>query len=218
MIYIAIALLACYAVFLSGSRGGLLAILVTIVSFAMIYPKKGINKIFVLACMMLSVLLLWFVVKPFLPESVVNRMTIEAVVETGGTNRTQIWASMLNEIKNSSWEFILGRGIGARHTMIVSGHKAMVFAHNHMIQALYDQGIIGVIAFVMIVLSCIFRCIEKRKCVSIAILGMLALSLSLSYNPSVKFFWNMIPYAAFAFPDTKVGNAEVLMKSVDSDI
>ena len=216
LLYTAIAFLAMYAIFLSGSRGGLLSILVTITAFAVIYPEKGINKIMILVCMMLSVFVLWLVIKPFLPDTVINRMSVEAVVETGGTNRTEIWASMLNEIKNSSRDFIFGRGIGVRHPMTFSGTKAFVFAHNHMIQALYDQGIVGVIAFVMVVFSCCIRCIEKRKCVAIALLGMMALSLSLSYNPSIKFFWNMIPYAAFAFPDAKTGDSKNLMKSVET--
>ena len=218
LFYIVIALLAVYAIFLSGSRGGLLSILVTIAAFAAIYPQKRINKILILVCMLLSVFIFWLVMKPFLPDAVVNRMSIEAVIETGGTHRTEIWASMLGEIKDSSENFILGRGIGVLHPMMIAGKEAMVVAHNHMIQALYDQGIVGVIAFVMIVFSCIFRCIEKRKCVAIALLGMLALSLSLSFGPSVKFFWNMIPYAAFAFPDAKIGNDKILIKSVDADI
>lgn len=207
LFYIILALLAVYAIFLSGSRGGLLAILVTIVAFAAIYPQKGRNKILILVCMLLSVFILWNVIKPFLSGTVVDRMSIEAVIETGGTNRTAIWSSMINEIKNSPLEFIFGRGIGVLHPIMIEGKEFLVVAHNHMIQVLYEQGIIGVIAFVMILLCCFFRCVKKRKCVSIALLGMLAISLSLSFNPSVKFFWNMIPYAAFAFSDVKRGDA-----------
>ena len=140
--YIIAALLAIYAVFLSGSRGGLLAILVTIIAFAIIYPKKTMNKFMILICMLLSVLLLWYVIKPFLSDTVIDRMSIEAVVETGGTHRTEIWVSMLDKIKNSSWEFIFGRGVGALHPMMVAGKVQLVVAHNHLIQVLHDQGIV----------------------------------------------------------------------------
>ena len=202
--YIIAALLAIYAVFLSGSRGGLLAILVTIIAFAIIYPKKPMNKFMILICMLLSVLLLWFVIKPFLSDTVIDRMSIEAVVETGGTHRTEIWASMLDKIKNSSWEFIFGRGVGALHPMMVAGKVQLVVAHNHLIQVLYDQGIVGVIAFVLLIVCCFVRCMKKRKCVAIALCGVLALSLSLSFNPSIKSFWNLIPYAAFCFPKSHI--------------
>ena len=208
LFYIVLAFLAVYAIFLSGSRGGLLSILVTITAFATIYPKKKITKIIVLVCMLLSVFIFWNVIKPFLSDTVVDRMSISAVVETGGTHRTEIWASMIDEVKNSSWEFIFGRGIGVLHPIMIAGKEAWVVAHNHVIQLLYDQGIVGVIAFLMLVISCIFRCIGKRKCVVIALLGMLAISLSLSFGPSVKFFWNMIPYAAFAFPNANNGDTK----------
>ena len=208
LFYIVIAFLAVYAIILSGSRGGLLSILVVITAFSVIYPEKRKNKILILMCMLLSVFILWHVIKPFLSDTVIDRMTIEAVVETGGTHRTEIWASMINEIKNSSWEFLFGRGIGILHPIMIAGKEVLVVAHNHMIQVLYDQGIVGVIAFLMLIICCIFRCIGKRKCVVIALFGMLALSLSLSFNPSVKFFWNMIPYAAFTFPNVKIGDTK----------
>ena len=210
--YIIAALLAIYAVFLSGSRGGLLAIVVTIIAFAIIYPKKSMNKLMILICMLLSVLILWFAIKPFLSDTVIDRMSIEAVVETGGTHRTEIWASMLDKIKNSSWEFIFGRGIGTLHPMMVAGKVQLVVAHNHTIQLLHDQGIVGLIAFVMLVVCCILRCIKKRQCVAIALLGMLALSVSLSFNPSIKSFWNLIPYAAFAFPNLHTVHSEDIDK------
>ena len=199
--YIVLALLAVYSIFLSGSRGGLLSILVTIIAFAVIYPKNKMNKLMILGCMLLSVLILWLAIKPFLSDTVIERMSVEAVVETGGTHRTEIWKSMLNEIKNSSWEFVFGRGIGSLHPMMVAGKEELVVAHNHLIQVLYDQGVIGVILFFMLIICCYLRCIKERKCVAIALLGALALSVSLSFNPSTKSFWNLIPYAAFAFPN-----------------
>ena len=212
LFYIVIAFLAVYAIFLSGSRGGLLAILVTIIAFAVIYPKKSMNKFLILVCMLLSVLILWFAIKPFLSETVIDRMSVEAVVETGGTHRTEIWKSMIDKIKNSSWEFIFGRGIGSLHPMLVAGKVQLVVAHNHLIQVLYDQGIVGVIAFLILVVCCILRCIKKRECVAIALLGMLALSISLSFNPSIKSFWNLIPYAAFAFPNLHTDHTEDIDK------
>ena len=44
--YVLLALLSIYCVFLSGSRGGLIAIGVLIIAFALIYPPKIKNKIF----------------------------------------------------------------------------------------------------------------------------------------------------------------------------
>ena len=216
--YIIIAFCSLYAIFLSGSRGGLLAILVTIAAFAVIYPKKAINKLFVMICMFLAVLLFWFAVRPFLPEQIIDRMSIKAVIETGGTNRVYIWESMMREIFDSPKDFIFGRGLENLHRMIISGKEVMVYAHNHLVQVMYGQGVVGVISFLMLVSCCIFRCIGKRKCVAVALFGMLALSVSLSFNPSLKSFWNIIPYAAFAFSDMQVGNIKNSTMSDDADV
>ena len=43
---------------------------------------------------------------------------------------------------------------------------------------------------------------------AIALCGVLALSLSLSFNPSIKAFWNIIPYAAFCFPKSHIDYTE----------
>ena len=47
-------------------------------------------------------------------------------------------------------------------------------------------------------------CLKKRKVVSIALVGMMALSVSLSFNQTVRTFWNLIAYAAFSFPNDKI--------------
>jgi hypothetical protein len=44
--------------------------------------------------------------------------------------------------------------------------------------------------------------------VAIAIVGMMALSISLSFNQTTRTFWNLIAYAAFAFPENKYPNSE----------
>ena len=207
--YIVLALLGLYVIFLSGSRGGLLSIIVTFLAFAIIYPEGIKKKATVLLVLAVSAMVFWVLVSPHLPENIVERMNIESVIETRGTYRGDIWESMINEIKDSSWEVIFGRGINAKHTMIIAGKLHSEFAHNHYIQLLYNQGFLGLITFFLFIGTAIGRCIKKRKCVSIAIIGMMALVFSLSVNPSMKTFWNLIPYAAFAFPVEKKENIHI---------
>lgn len=203
IIYVIVVFMSFYAIMRSGSRGGALAVIVTIIAFSLIYPEKIKTKMTVLACFLGFMVVAWLVFSPMLSENIIERMTVEAVVESKGTNRADIWASMINEIKNSSWEVIFGRGIEAKHTVFLAGKEYAEVAHNHILQVMYDQGIIGLIVFIFLISSCFMRCIRKRKYISIAIIGMLALSISLTFNPSTKAFWNLIPYAAFVFPKEK---------------
>ena len=87
------------------------------------------------------------------------------------------------------------------HRLFVHGLWTDAVAHNQIIQTLYNQGLVGLLSFLLLTAVSFFRCIKRRKTVSIAILGMMALSISLSFNQTTRTFWNLIACAAFAFPD-----------------
>lgn len=201
LLYLALVCVSIYSILLSGSRGGLLSTIITIVSFALLYPKSLRKSLLILSAGLLAMFLLIVAVFPLLPENVAQRMSIDAVVETGGTGRTTIWKSMLTEIYQMPGKLFFGRGLTAIHRMFISGKWGGVYAHNQMIQLLYNQGIFGVITFLLLVTISFFRCCKRRTIVSIALIGMLTLSISLSFNQTTRSFWNLIPYAAFAFPE-----------------
>lgn len=191
-----------YSIFLSGSRGGFLSIAVTFAGFALLYPSGFGRRMMFLIGGFVLILVFWTVFKPLLPESIVARMSVSAVMETGGTGRTTIWKSMLREIVDQPEDLLLGRGIHAMHLLFVHGIWGYAVAHNQIIQTLYNQGLVGLLAFLLLTAISFFRCIKRRKTVSIAILGMMALSISLSFNQTTRTFWNLIAYAAFVFPDS----------------
>lgn len=199
--HLALIAVSMYSIFLSGSRGGFLAIAVTLAGFAVLYPSGFAKRTLFLVGGMGLLFVLWTVFKPILPENIVERMSVESVVETGGTGRMDIWKSMLREIFNQPDKFLFGRGITAKHPLFIFGTLDKVVAHNQVIQTLYNQGLVGLLSFLLLAGIGFFRCIKRRKAVSIAILGMMALSVSLSFNQTTRTFWNLIAYAAFAFPD-----------------
>ena len=191
--------LSIYCIFLTGSRGGLLAIMVTIAAFGLIYPENAGNKVFIFLAGCLFLLLAWFIAVPFLPNGIISRMSIENVIETGGTGRWEIWRIMLREIKDTQNKFLLGRGFDSMTKIFQDGKWMVVFAHNQILQVLYNQGILGLIAFLALTMCCFLRCLRERKTVSIAIIGMMALSVSLSFNQTTRTFWNLVAYAALNF-------------------
>lgn len=154
----------------------------------------------------------WFFLIPLLPENIVARMSVENVIETGGTGRWYIWKSMLDEIINSPNDFLFGRGIDAMHEIFINGKWDVAVAHNQMIQVLYNQGLIGLIAFTTLTIGCFLHCVRKRKTVSIAIIGMMALSISLSFNQTTRTFWNLVAYAAINFSENEYYITEKTLK------
>lgn len=212
IVYVLLAFLSIYCVLLSGSRGGLIAIVVLIIAFALIYPPKIKHKILVLLGGCCFVVCAWFFAAPFLSENIIERMSVENVIETGGTGRWYIWKSMLAEIFNSPNDFLLGRGIHSLHEIFIHGRWGTAVAHNQMIQVLYNQGFIGLIAFTALTIGCFLNCIKKRKTVSIAIIGMMALSISLSFNQTTRTFWNLVAYAAINFSENEYYISEKTLK------
>lgn len=202
LLYLVLIAVSLYSVFLSGSRGGFLAIAVTIAGFAFLYPSGFTKRFLFLIGGLVLILILWNVFKPVLPENIVERMSVAAVVETGGTGRMDIWKSMIREIVDHPEKLLFGRGITAMHRMLKQGSWVNVVAHNQVIQAVYNQGLVGLLSFLLLTGISFFRCVKRRKTVSIAIIGMMALSVSLSFNQTTRTFWNLIAYAAFAFPDS----------------
>ena len=89
------------------------------------------------------------------------------------------------------------------HRLFVHGNWTNAVAHNQVIQTVYNQGLAGLLSFLFLSGISFLRCVKRRKTVSIAILGMMALSVSLSFNQTTRTFWNLIAYAAFAFPDNE---------------
>lgn len=193
-----------YSVFLSGSRGGLLAIAVTIAGFALIYPAGFWKRIAFVIGGAVLLCILWVIFKPLLPENIVERMSISDVVESGGTGRLVIWKSMFREIVEQPDKLLIGRGVNALHKLFVDGVWTNAVAHNQILQTIYNQGLIGLISFLTIVVVSFFRCLKHRSIVSVAILGMMALSVSLSFNQTTRTFWNLIAYAAFVFPGDEI--------------
>ena len=200
--YLLLIALSLYSVFLSGSRGGLLAIAVTVAGFAFLHPSSFAKRILLLAGGLVLLFALWAIFKPILPENIVERMSVEAVMKTGGTGRWDIWKSMIREIVDQPEKLLLGRGINTIHRLFINGRWEDAVAHNQVIQTIYNQGLIGLFSFLLLTGICFFRCVNRRKTVAIAIIGMMALSISLSFNQTTRTFWNLIAYAAFAFPDS----------------
>lgn len=194
-------LLGIYCVIMSGSRGGLLAIGVTLIVFVIMYARNVKTAVFQFFVLSFLALVFWIIILPYLPENIKERMSIQAVVESRGTYRMDIWVAMLKEIKNSTWQLFFGRGINAQYDIIVAGKMQTVVAHNNFIQTLYNQGIIGFLLFAGLTASAVIRNIRERKYMVVGMAGMIALTMSLTLNPNIKPFWNLIMYAGLSFTD-----------------
>ena len=209
VLYLLLVAVSLYCIFLSGSRGGFVAIAVTIAGFAVLYPSNHAKRFLFLAGGFVLLVGFWMILKPLLPVNIIERMSVDAVLETGGTGRLDLWKSMFQAITKEPDKLLFGRGIRTLHRFLRDGVWRESVAHNQVLQIIYNQGLVGLISFLMLTGISFFRCVKRRKTVSIAILGMMALSISLTFNQTTRTFWNLIAYAALAFPDSDVDTVNI---------
>lgn len=197
--YIILILAMIYVIFITGSRGGLIAIVVTIVAFSFFAIKGIANKIKVFIALILVAVVFLTVFFPLLPESVTERMTIESVKEDKGSGRLDLWIVIWDAITYNDNSLVFGYGLGSTTGFLKESATHSTVAHNHWLQIWCDQGIIGVILFFMTMVAGSGRTFKNNKIVTMSIFGMLVLSLSLTLYAAYKPFWNVLMMSAMNY-------------------
>lgn len=185
-----------YAVFATGSRGGLIAVLLTVVVYA-IWAIRGLgNKMKVIGLLLILAVLFFAVILPALPADVVERFSVESVLEDQGSGRIEIWQACWDAATSSPATILFGNGLYSTQEIITAAGINNVVAHNHWLQVFCDQGMVGVILFFPVVFWGILRNRKGAKERSVAMFGMLVLSMSLTVYAYYKPFWNVLMMTA----------------------
>ena len=138
-----------------------MAVVVTIVGFAVLYPSGIAKRLTYFIGGLTLLVILWGILKPILPANIVERMSFADIAESGGTGRLVIWKSMLREIIEQPEKLLIGRGITALHKLFVGGVWTNTYAHNQFLQTLYNQGLVGLVSFLVLIGVSFFRCLKR---------------------------------------------------------
>lgn len=181
-------------IFLTGSRGGLLAngIAVFCVLF---FERKKLNFSHVLIIIITSISL-FAVAWRFVPESIKVRYTLEFTQADGGAHRFDTWESCLDTFKRAS---ILRKllGFGANSIGYLNNRGGV--AHNLFIEFLLEYGIIGTILICWMLVYYICLAYKTREGYMIAaFIGYLIMMMSLSLF-SYKPMWNLLLFIILSF-------------------
>lgn len=150
LIYVTAIALMGIALVLSGSRGGLIALLTQIILLALLTTKTRSYGQVILKIGLAAVLVAAIVAGSMFigGESSLTRIAESAASENFTTNRTQIWNVTLSVIKNN---LPFGAGLGAFGVAYTpfdasgSGLERVEQAHNDYLQVLADAGIFGLV-------------------------------------------------------------------------
>lgn len=190
-----------YVTILSGSRGSLISVI-----FMMIYTfilNKKINVKLLLKFLILVVilcLLLYKLIIPIVPEDILNRLSIQALIIDGGSGRSDIWKDALEQmISGSIINFIFGHGVDG---ILAGGIHITRTMHNQFVQNFVCYGCIGLILYVNFIFN-IFKLLNKYNKKYIGIFfGMLIMSMTITMGPSYKPLW-LFMYMALVHPYKK---------------
>ena len=89
------------------------------------------------------------------PKESIDRMMSSGQSISSGTlnNRTVIWGASLDQWKKSP---IMGNGIGSLRYVINANHVEYGSAHSTYIQILTENGIIGILLYLLIILTIVY--------------------------------------------------------------
>ena len=169
-------------VYLTGSRGGLLAMLCII--FVWVLSIKGRTKYIFLTLMIAAVALLLFCAEYGIGPALIKRFAISSLLKSGGTGRAEIWkAAWARFVTLDPFHMIFGNGLGGfintvRYVAI--GNDYRYSSHNMFISTLIEGGIVGLFLFISAFVSLYIHAIKKKNLFGVlAVTGLIVSGISL---------------------------------------
>lgn len=178
-------------VFMTGSRGGLIAVAGASLFYLFIWvkqsPAKGsvITKIMLLAVVAAVFIIALFA---FLPEEITSRISINFTMKDRGANRFDIWKRAVYCFRVSPTQAkLFGWGGGTIRYFLVNE-----VAHNIWLESLLEIGIIGTASLLFLYGSYFIRSVRLKQYVAAAcFFGYMIMTMSLSLY-SYKPIWNIL--------------------------
>ena len=185
-----------YVVFLTGSRGGLLAILSAIGIYIVTYSKSGKKYTIAKIICVIFVFAAINIILDNLPQELKTRFSFDSVSDSGGSGRMELWGNAIDMFKNANvFTKLFGFGTGtARYEMSYLGYSKVNVVHNIFLETLVELGIIGVIIYSVAILSFAKKAFQCKDKFALAVITcMIVLSLSTSIY-TFKPYFNIMLY------------------------
>ena len=201
LVYLAMILLIMYSILKTGSRGGLIGVVLGIFAYIMIGIKDKKTKIAICVSAVLVSCIVAFIIFPLLPDTVTERYSVEQVAEDKGSGRFELWEYLLTYTLKEPERIIRGSGVLSSYEILFNAPDKSFkngVAHNTFVQMFSDQGIIGLLMFTVVMLCCLLRPLGTDKIYSCAFFALMAFSMSLTFYV-FKPYLNIMMMCAMSF-------------------
>lgn len=180
-----------YLVLISGSRGGLLAIIAGVIAYLLSFGSKRNRHIVKKLVLLIIVVFAIILMLDYLPETLRLRFTIDNVAENGGSGRTLLWEQALDLFCNANvFRQLFGFGTASvQRCFLYFGYFEVNVVHNMFIETLVELGIIGAVIYTIAIFSFIKAAFKFEDKFSFGVIFcMLIMSLSTSIYTFKPYF------------------------------
>lgn len=188
IISIIFCLAIAYYILLTGSRSGLIAVLLIVLLSINTSWKTRLS--IGIPVLLIVLVVLHFVVQ-YIPEELLDRFSLKALTgqEAESGTRMLIWGQALTSLKDLKWVF--GYGVGASQSVIgnILGMGKDMAIHNHYIASLVEVGFCGSILLTLPVIKMIKKTLKQDKSVATSFFGILLMAFFIDVL-TTKFFWS----------------------------
>ena len=192
-----------YVVLRTGSRGGLIATLVT-VFFSAVNVLKS-NKKAIIGVLLLCIAAYFsysYLLSSILPGSVLARLSLASAIESRGTHRFEIWSNNYQIYSQGNlFRILFGYGL--------SGLPGSV-CHNNFLQNLFGLGIIGFLLYLNMIFAMF---IELKKPLKRMYFGpyvaLIVASLALTIWSSNKMWWTFFLIPLMRVPSMDYSKSDI---------
>ena len=190
-----------YYIILTGSRSGLLAIIL-IVSFSINTTWK--NRLLIGIPIVLFIFIGLPILIEYMPTELANRFSLSAITgqEAESGTRIAIWSKALESLRGFKW--IFGFGIGSAQSIIgniLQLGKDMAI-HNHYIATITEVGIVGFLFVNFPIYKMMQKMWNYDKAMIISFSGIAFMSIFLDVL-TTKFFWSSLILLTVCYSTSK---------------
>lgn len=188
---IVIMVAALYCVLMSGSRGALIATAIAMLITLIHSGKVNIKTLLIIVVAGSFVLFISFqYILPLIPDDVLTRMSLEALLKDGGSGRGDLWTDAIRKIWDGSiFRMLFGYG---QYGLTVGTKGVSQTMHNQFIQQLSNYGIIGLLLYMILIYksykSIRMNCPRYKG----AFVGMMVMSFTITMSVAYKILWILL--------------------------
>ena len=205
--FAALSLIELYVVLMAGSRGALIGVLIAV--FVTLFLTGKISAKGMIISIIASILLLWVVtvyILPYIPNDILTRLSIKSMINDGGSGRTTIWKSGMEQWANGNpIRWLIGYGVDGIKAHGIRGDTGTM--HNQILQQIVYYGIIGLILYLRLIWVAYESIRHDNRRYLGAFLGIMFMSLTITMGAHCKILWIII---MMAFVKPEVSDKQVI--------